>query len=104
MQAVDSQRPEMQPGEVVLQIHEVVRSDEAGADVIVRSMAGELWLGATVHLTDADHHIVSGPLTVETMWLNELITVDLLDPVHLGKLRLTGAVDRIASAAWVVGE
>jgi SAM-dependent methyltransferase len=93
----------LQPGEVVLRIHEVVRSDAASADVLVRSMVGELWRGATVHLTDADNKVVSGPLTVETIWRHERLTADLLDPVSVGKLRLTGPVDRLASAAWVVG-
>jgi hypothetical protein len=92
-----------QPGEVVLQIHEVVRGDEAGADVIVRSLAGELRPGATVHLTDAKHQVISGPLRVETIWRHEQLTVDLLDPIHAGKLRLTGPAGRITSAAWVVG-
>jgi len=95
----------MQPGEVVLQIHECVRSDETYAEVIVRSLAGELWRGAAVHLTDADHKVISGPLTVATIWRHEQLTVDLLDPILSGKLRLEGPVGRIASAAaWVVGE
>jgi hypothetical protein len=90
------------PGEVSLQIHDLVRNDEAGADVIVRCHIGELRLGATVHLIDANHQVISGPLTVEAMWLHERIPIDLLDPIRVGKVRLAGPADRIVSAAWLV--
>ena len=95
----------MQPGAVVLQIHEWVHSSETDAEVIVRSLTGELWRGATVHVTDADHKVITGPLTVATIWRSEQHPIELLDPIHAGKLRLVGPVGRIASAAaWVVGD
>jgi hypothetical protein len=56
-----------------------------------------------VHLADADGAIVSGPLTVRTIWRYAGISVDLLDRTHAGKLELLGPLDdRITRAAWVI--
>jgi hypothetical protein len=57
-----------QPDQNVLEIHSIDRSDRAGAGVIVRCHRTTLRTGTTVHLVDADHTIVSGSLTVRTIW------------------------------------
>ncbi|WP_412738656.1 hypothetical protein [Krasilnikovia sp. MM14-A1259] len=68
-------------------------------------MTGVLRVGATVHLTDEKHEVVSGPLTVEELRLGEhpKLSVELVSPSTFCKMRLAGDVDRIGQAVWVVG-
>ena len=87
---------------VWLAIHEFVEINPTGVRVIVRSHAGELWRGTSVNLTDDDERVIAGPLTVEVMHRYAEVPVDLVDPIHVAMLTLTGPAGRAAAAATKV--